>query len=87
MRTILLVDETLSVGDVGFQRKCLERMEKLIAQGRTVVFVSHDTGTLARLCSRVLLVNQGKVLADGPPADVIPLYTAKFNQIVSARSA
>lgn len=68
---ILIVDEVLAVGDLAFQRKCFDRMEDLInRQGRTVLLVSHNIRQVERLCSRVLLMNHGHVLHDGPPQEV-----------------
>lgn len=71
---ILIVDEVLSVGDNNFQRKCLGKMEQLGEYGRTVLFVSHNMPAVLRLCSRVILLDQGQLVADGPPSQVIRLY-------------
>ena len=71
---ILLLDEVLAVGDVEFQAKCLERINELHSHGRTIVFISHDLSTVEHLCRRVLLLSQGRILADGPPRDVIETY-------------
>jgi lipopolysaccharide transport system ATP-binding protein len=57
---ILLVDEVLAVGDVGFQRKCLDRMRQVGRSGRTVLFVSHNTPALAALCEKGLVLQQGR---------------------------
>src|SRR5581483_5590345 len=62
---ILLVDEVLAVGDAEFQRKCLGRMEELSGLGRTVLFVSHSMPSVLRLCPRVILLDGGKLTADG----------------------
>ena len=62
---ILLVDEILSVGDEPFQRKCLERIRELQAAGKTLVVVSHDLNMVSDLCSRGILLREGKVLFDG----------------------
>ncbi len=68
---ILIVDEVLAVGDLAFQRKCFDRMETLIKrQQRTVLLVSHNIRQVERLCSRVLLLNRGKLIADGEPTPV-----------------
>ena len=64
---ILLLDEVLAVGDAAFQVKCLDRVNELHRQGRTIVFISHDLGAVERLCGRVLLLERGQVVADGPP--------------------
>jgi lipopolysaccharide transport system ATP-binding protein len=71
---ILLVDEVLAVGDADFQKKCLGRMEEIGESGRTVLFVSHSMPSVLRLCDRVILFDQGGVLADGRPRDVIRQY-------------
>jgi lipopolysaccharide transport system ATP-binding protein len=72
--SILIVDEVLAVGDAEFQRKCLQKMEQVGAQGRTVLFVSHDMGAVTRLCSRAILLDQGRVLRDGAASDVVHHY-------------
>lgn len=71
---ILMVDEVLAVGDADFQKKCLGRMQEIGETGRTVVFVSHSMPSVLRLCDRVILFDQGGVLADGSPRDVIRKY-------------
>jgi lipopolysaccharide transport system ATP-binding protein len=71
---ILLVDEVLAVGDAEFQRRCLGRMEDLGSEGRTVLFVSHNMQTIAQLCDRALLLEGGRVVEDGPSADVVARY-------------
>ncbi len=71
---ILLVDEVLAVGDIAFQKKCLGKMEHVAKGGRTVIFVSHQLEFLAQLCSRCLLIDQGRIVKDGPSRDVINSY-------------
>ena len=71
---ILLVDEVLAVGDVSFQKKCLGKMEGVAKQGRTVFFVSHNMQAVERLCTRAILLEQGKVAAMGSPNEVISTY-------------
>jgi len=71
---ILLLDEVLAVGDAAFQAKCLDRIAELRKAGRTIVFISHDLAAVYRLCDRALLLNHGRVLADGPPRQVIDEY-------------
>jgi lipopolysaccharide transport system ATP-binding protein len=71
---VLLVDEVLSVGDVGFQRKCLGKIEEVAEEQRTVLFVSHQIDSIQQLCQRVLLLRGGKVQAFGPTQDVIEAY-------------
>lgn len=71
---ILLVDEVLAVGDARFQRKCVDRMQTVGRGGRTVVFVSHNMPTVTRLCQRALLLDAGKLVADGPAHEVASTY-------------
>jgi lipopolysaccharide transport system ATP-binding protein len=71
---ILLVDEVLAVGDANFQRKCLGRMEEVSSSGRTIVFVSHNVSAVLRLCRRVIMLEQGSVVADGPATAVVRSY-------------
>jgi len=71
---VLLVDEVLAVGDNEFQKRCLNRIIDIAAEGRTVVFVSHNMGTIERVCSRAILLNDGELIADGPAQDVVHAY-------------
>jgi ABC-type polysaccharide/polyol phosphate transport system ATPase subunit len=72
---ILIVDEVLAVGDLAFQQKCIERMEGLIKRdGRTVLIVGHNIRQLQRICSRVMLLDHGRVSLDGKPSDVCGVF-------------
>jgi lipopolysaccharide transport system ATP-binding protein len=71
---VLVVDEVLAVGDAQFQRKCLGKMEEAAESGRTVLFVSHNLPTVLRLCHRSLLLDGGRLVANGDTADVIQAY-------------
>jgi len=71
---ILLVDEVLAVGDAQFQKKCLQRMENLSQSGQTILFVSHSIQAVARLCTRAMWIDRGKLLMEGPVAEVIAGY-------------
>jgi lipopolysaccharide transport system ATP-binding protein len=71
---ILLVDEVLAVGDAEFQRRCLGRMQDFGASGRTVLFVSHNMQAVARLCERTILLEDGRVVRDGPSPEVVAQY-------------
>lgn len=71
---LLIVDEVLSVGDFQFQRKCLEKMDAILAGGATVVFVSHNLRAVADLCTRSLLLGHGRVLELGTTSTVIQRY-------------
>lgn len=72
---ILLVDEVLSVGDASFQRRCLERIDALRQAGVTILFVSHDLGSVRRLCQRAIWLENGRVVSDGNPEAVIREYS------------
>lgn len=71
---ILVVDEVLAVGDASFQKKCLGRMEESGKEGRTILFVSHNMTTISLLCSKAILLNQGKLTKIGKPDSVINDY-------------
>jgi ABC-type polysaccharide/polyol phosphate transport system ATPase subunit len=71
---IFLVDEVLSVGDEGFQRKCRARILELKEEGKTILFVSHDLGIVNTLCDRVILLEQGQVLSRGSAQATIDFY-------------
>lgn len=71
---VLLIDEVLAVGDAGFQQRCLGRMSEIADGGRTIVFVSHDMGAVARLCDRVMLLEGGETDLIGTPSEAIERY-------------
>jgi teichoic acid transport system ATP-binding protein len=71
---ILIVDEALSVGDVFFQAKCYHKFDEFKEAGKTILFVSHDLGSIAKYCDRVVLLNKGKKMAEGEPKEIIDLY-------------
>jgi ABC-type polysaccharide/polyol phosphate transport system ATPase subunit len=73
---VLIVDEVLAVGDAEFQQKCLGRMDEAAREGRTVLFVSHNVGAIQRLCTRSVLLEEGRVVADGATTDVVIRYLA-----------
>lgn len=80
---ILIVDEVLAVGDLPFQRKCFEKLERMImSQERTVLLVSHHIRQVERICSRVILLDRGSILSDGAPSDVCKLYYQRSNERV-----
>ena len=71
---ILIVDEALSVGDVFFQAKCYHKFEEFKKMGKTILFVSHDLGSIGKYCDRVVLLNKGKKLNEGSPKEMIDIY-------------
>lgn len=71
---VLIIDEVLAVGDAAFQRKCLGRMDEVSKNGCTVLFVSHNLAAVQRLCSRAILLEKGRLVADGTTAEVISQY-------------
>ena len=71
---ILLIDEVLSVGGLAFQQKCMQQAQSLRESNATVIVVSHNMFSIKAMCDRVLYLSHGKVLADGPPEQVIPMY-------------
>lgn len=75
---ILLIDEILAVGDAAFQAKCFNKMQEIKNEGKTIVIVSHDTGSIERLCNRAIWIDQGMKKADGAPHDIIALYLDKI---------
>ncbi len=73
---ILLVDEALAVGDMIFQHRCMHRMNRLRAAGKTTVLVTHDLTAVAKFCDRALLLDTGRLIADGSPEAVVNKYRA-----------
>ena len=71
---ILLVDEVLAVGDADFQRKCLGKMAEVSEGGRTIVFVSHNMVAIQRLCSRVFVIDKGRLAMEGTPGEAVAAY-------------
>ncbi|MFC1510461.1 ABC transporter ATP-binding protein [Candidatus Omnitrophota bacterium] len=71
---VLLVDEVLSVGDIAFQAKCAQKMRELMKSGTTIILVSHHLAMIQSLCKRVILLEHGQVLKDGPVDEIVPIY-------------
>ena len=71
---ILIVDEALSVGDVFFQAKCYRKFEEFKKKGKTILFVSHDLSSISRYCDRVYLLNNGEMIGNGSPKEMIDKY-------------
>ena len=74
---ILIIDEVLAVGDLDFQKKCLNKMEHVGKEGRTVLFVSHNLAAVTKLCSRAILIENGKITDDGSSGTVVNRYMTK----------
>jgi ABC-2 type transport system ATP-binding protein/lipopolysaccharide transport system ATP-binding protein len=74
---ILVIDEILAVGDVGFQQKCFERLHHYRKQNKTILFVSHSPTQVLDLCDRVILIDKGEIAFDGDPARGVELYSAQ----------
>ena len=76
---VLIVDETLSVGDVFFQQKCEDRIKRFIESGNvTVLFVSHSMEQVERICRRAIWIEKGEQRMDGPVREVCEAYRAQF---------
>jgi homopolymeric O-antigen transport system ATP-binding protein len=71
---IVFVDEVLAVGDARFQKKCVNKMRDLGSKGRTLIFVSHSMPTITRLCERAVLLEEGRIIEDGPSLNVVHSY-------------
>jgi lipopolysaccharide transport system ATP-binding protein len=71
---VLIVDEVLSVGDAGFQQKCLGKMNEVARAGRTVLFVSHNMAAVSRLCTRAVWLDNGSIAKTGGPDEVLAAY-------------
>jgi ABC-type polysaccharide/polyol phosphate transport system ATPase subunit len=72
---IFLLDEVLAVGDVAFQTRCFDRIDRLRRAGKTIVLVSHDLAAIERICDRAILLNRGELVMTGSPRDVIEEYS------------
>lgn len=82
---VLIVDEVLAVGDVGFQKKCLSKMREVGQAGRTVLFVSHDMNAITRLCGRAMWFKNGVVKRDGEAKQIIGEYLHEQSQTAAEK--
>jgi len=82
---ILIIDEVLAVGDARFQKKCLGKMQDVGQHGRTVLFVSHNMPAVTRLCQRTILLEQGRIVKDGPSQEVVSTYMNSGYGTMAAR--
>jgi ABC-type polysaccharide/polyol phosphate transport system ATPase subunit len=71
---ILIMDEILAVGDIAFQQKCFDRMERFRHAGKTILFVTHSMQQITEYCDRAILLDKGHLVLDGPPSDVVSVY-------------
>ncbi|MPY93307.1 MAG: ATP-binding cassette domain-containing protein [Acidimicrobiia bacterium] len=81
---VLIVDEVLSVGDAAFQRRSVARMGEVAREGRTVLFVSHNIAVVQALCSRAVVLENGRKIAEGPTAEAVTQYVRRLEQNASA---
>lgn len=81
---LLLIDEVLSVGDLGFRRKCRQRMQRMMEEGRALIFVSHSMDEVQQLCDRALWLHQGRCIADGRTHWVSRKYMIHFDSRIFA---
>jgi len=79
---ILLVDEVLAVGDAQFQKKCFEKMREIGTQGRTILFVSHNMSAVRSICEQALILDKGRVVAQGEIDRTVDEYLAQFSSSV-----
>jgi lipopolysaccharide transport system ATP-binding protein len=77
---ILLIDEVLAVGDEAFRKKCRDKMDQFKTEGKTIVFVSHDLGSVKELCQRTMLLNQGQTVSMGDTEKVVGDYLAMLQK-------
>lgn len=83
---ILIVDEALAVGDAYFQMKSMSKMEELFRKGKTVIFVSHDTASVRKLCNTAIYLDHGRIVTKGTAKEVVDLYEAKAREVMSKMS-
>jgi len=77
---ILLVDEVLAVGDTSFQQKCMEKLNKVVKEGKTVVIVTHEMGYIRELCPRTILIERGQILMDDSTEKCTEYYMENFSK-------
>ena len=78
---ILIIDEILAVGDAQFQEKCIDKMQSIVREGRTILFVSHQFEKIRSLCQKTLWIKEGHLFQSGPTADVLSHYE-EFNHLL-----
>ena len=80
---ILIVDEVLAVGDLRFQNRCINQMQKIAQSGKTVLFVSHQMATVENLCKSAFLLNEGEIIYSGKTSEVINKYREEMEESLS----
>ncbi len=75
---LLIIDEILAVGDVTFQQRCMQKFVEFREQGRTIVLVTHDMGSVRNFCDRAIWLEHGEIAGQGKPADLVDTYTEKM---------
>jgi len=86
VRDVLILDEIFAVGDAEFKERCQARYKELHASGRAMLLVSHEPRTIAAFCDRALLLEEGRIIMDGPAADVAAAYLALLTDAPSPRT-
>ena len=81
---VLLLDEILAVGDAAFQAKCFEKLNETRRRGRTMLLVTHDTHSAMRMCDRAILMDEGRIVAEGASRDIVSLYQQR---VIAQREA
>jgi ABC-type polysaccharide/polyol phosphate transport system ATPase subunit len=85
---LMLIDEILAVGDAAFQQKCFDAFTRMRDEGKTIVFVTHDMGSMIRFCHRAMLLEQGEMIHTGTPEEVADRYLEiNFGRLPQAQSA
>jgi ABC-type polysaccharide/polyol phosphate transport system ATPase subunit len=74
---VLVLDEVLAVGDIAFQQKCFDRLERFREAGKTILLVTHSLAQVVKFCNRAILIDNGNVIVDGHPADVVERFTSR----------
>ncbi len=83
---ILLIDEVLAVGDEAFQRKCMERIEDIQEEGKTIIFVTHAVEITREICSKVVMLDSGRIVKEGKPREVVNFYHQQMESDETERS-
>lgn len=84
---ILMLDEVLSVGDMAFQQKCLQKVEGLATSGRTILFVSHGMDSVVRFCEKVIWLEEGRIVQFGEAKEVVAAYSRRMLKLRSSYKA